>query len=103
MKRRRFSREQWLEWFAEHAASDLSIAEFRVQKGISENSFYFWRRKLSCDVQSERRSSPFIPVKVVDQSTVNIALPCGARIEVPSVDSALRPALKVLLELDGPS
>ena len=65
MKRRRFSREQWTEWLAEHAASDLSIAAFCVQKGISENSFYLWRRKLSCDVQFERRSSPFVPVNVV--------------------------------------
>jgi transposase-like protein len=103
MVRRSSPRQRWLDWFAEYEACDLTIAEFCAGKGVSQQSFYKWRRKLRDQLQQAPESSPFVSLKVMGQSAIQIALPCGARIEVPSEDMSLRPVLKVLLELGAQS
>ena len=43
---RGYPAEQWAEWVAEQAASGPTVAAFCDSIGVSENSFYVWRRKL---------------------------------------------------------
>ena len=43
---RGYSAEQWVDWISEHAGSGLMISAFCDSVGVSENSFYVWRRKL---------------------------------------------------------
>jgi hypothetical protein len=42
----RYLAEQWAAWIGEQAESGLTIAAFCGAIGVSENSFYVWRRKL---------------------------------------------------------
>ena len=103
MQRRRYSREQWLAWLQEQPGSGLSIAKFCRTKGVSENSFYVWRRKLGdhqsvADRGAGQAIDPFIPLTVVENEPVQIRLPCGATVQVGSDASSLRLVLRILLE-----
>ena len=101
MKRRRYSREQWLEWLIGQRTSGLRISAFCEQKQVSENSFYAWRRKLDGELDQVQASSPFIPLAVVGAEPLQIELPCGAKIWVPADESSTRRVLKLLLDLGG--
>ena len=115
MKRRRHSREQWLEWLLEQPQSGISIARFCETKGVGEQSFYLWRRKLKKELKRAQRAalkqanssaSSFVPVEIVSQVGLNpvaIELPCGATAKVPTDESSLRLVFRVLLELGGQS
>ena len=100
MKPRRYSREQWVEWLSEQRSGGLSIAAFCQQKRVSQNSFYLWRRKLAQQISPGRSVSPFVPLAIVGGGQVEIELPCGATIRVPSEESA-RQILSILLEYGG--
>ena len=113
MVRRRYSRDQWLEWLVEQPQSGLSIVKFCVSKGIGEQSFYHWRQKLRKELKrAERRTSkrsskstsPFIPVEVVvPVHQVAVELPCGAVAKVPADERSVRLVFQVLLDLGGGS
>ena len=47
--RRRFSAQQWRDWFDEFQQGDVSVKEFCKRKGVCQNSFYQWRKKLGVD------------------------------------------------------
>lgn len=109
MKRRRYSSNQWLEWLFEQPESGQSISKFCAAHGVSENSFYLWRRKLGNKLKTARRekknqstSASFVPIEVSPHSHVSIALPCGANINVPADRSSLQLVLQILLEIGIP-
>jgi hypothetical protein len=77
--------------------SGLSIRDFCAAEGISEPSFYAWRKKLRqrpCDDRPEARQSRhgeegadnaplFVPLKLVDAAAMlEIVHPLGYRIQV---------------------
>ena len=108
--RRRYSSDQWLEWLLEQPGSGLSIRKFCAAKGVSENSFYLWRRKLRKELRQARReptqkvlAPSFVPVEVVAGNHVAVELPCGATAKVPTDESSLKIVFQVLLELGSPS
>ena len=107
MGRRRYSRDQWLGWFSEHRESDLTIGEFCRLKNVSENSFYHWRKKLSGAIANATPVSAvapsFVPVSVLPCSSIEIDLPCGATVRVPTDRSAVDFVLRSLLELGAES
>ena len=49
MNRARISVENWGRVFREHGSSGQSVAAFCRQAGLSQASFYFWRRKLQAE------------------------------------------------------
>ncbi len=101
MKRHRYSPEQWASWLVEQRGSGKSIALFCQKKGVSENSFYCWRRKLDEGSEQGGPSNPFVALSVVGGEQVQIDMPCGATIRVPSDESLIRQVLSILVELGG--
>ena len=99
MQRQRYSREQWHSWLEEQPASGLSIAAFCRDKGISQNSFYVWRRKFAADMSNGHLTAEFVPVAVVDSSEIMIDLPGGATVRFVPHESTTRQILSIWFEL----
>lgn len=105
---RGYSAEQWAEWISEQAGSGLTIAAFCDSIGVSENSFYVWRRKLRARQDELERGAParLVELTVVEadpgshgaSGEVEIDLPCGALVRVPGDVGLLGQVLGVLLE-----
>ena len=103
MKRRRHTRKQWLDWLIAQPGSGLSVTAFCRKAGVSENSFYLWRRKLKNELEPNRLPNALVPVSVVGTGQVEVDLPCGATIRLPPDESAMRQVFSVLLELSRES
>ena len=102
MKRKRHSREQWSEWLAEQPSSGLSVEAFCLSKQVSTNSFYLWRRKLMRENSSTGNSNRFVGLTVLGaEPSVEIELPGGVKIQVPSDEVSLRRVLSIVWELGG--
>ena len=114
MARKQGAESRWRELVSRQASSGMSVREFCVTEGISEPSFYSWRRRLrepSTDGGVEEReeetrrraaaAGAFVPVKLLEtQSSLEILHPLGYRIQVTGdVDSvALRRVVEALDE-----
>lgn len=83
----------WQERLERFSRSELGVAKFCAREGVSEASFYYWRKKLGYKSRRARRTDRrgvFQPVTVVPASSegvpqapaICIHLPCGTRIEV---------------------
>ena len=114
---RRKNREKeshWREILKRQASSDVSVRHFCAAEGVSEPSFYAWRKKLRTR-DSERTQASlatrckgksdnerlFVPLKVLGTAqTLEIIHPLGCRIHVTGdVDSvALRRVIEALDE-----
>ena len=103
----------WQEILRRQAESGFSIREFCTMEGLSEPSFYAWRKRLREPVKngrqpavaSRRRQSDdgplFVPVKVLDNApALEIIHPLGYRIQLTGeVDPvALRHVIQTLDE-----
>ena len=103
----------WREILSRRAGSDLSVREFCSTEGISEPSFYAWRRKLGERKNGRRprkarrrKDAPdnerlFVPLQLLDGSpTLEIIHPLGYRIQVSGDVSpvALRHVIEALDE-----
>ena len=72
--------------------SKLTVAEFCRQEGISNPSFYQWRKRLGRDAAKSEQvrapantaRSPLVPVKVSSSVLVEIEFPNGIRMRVPA-------------------
>lgn len=102
----------WREILSRQAGSDLSIREFCATEGISEPSFYAWRRKLQ-EGKNGRKSWKtgqkdaadherlFVPLQLIEGGpTLSIVHPLGYRIQVSGDVSpvALRHVIEALDE-----
>ena len=106
----------WQELIDRQPGSSLSVRQFCVAEGVSEPSFYAWRRKLGMPksvVKRSQRSSrrlsgprngrEFIPLKVLESSgAVEVVHPLGYRVRVTGEVNA-RDLERVLDVLDGRS
>ena len=86
----------WQEIIARQAESGASVRQFCAAEGVSQASFYAWRRKLGkrtggekeSQTSSSRRSGSrngrdFIPLHLLDSSgAVEVVHPSGYRIRV---------------------
>jgi transposase-like protein len=82
-----------------------SVKEFCRREGVSEASFYQWRKRLGGRAHAgSRRSTPirrerkcqngFVPVKVAAAPVAEVALPSGVVVRVPATNvEALRVAI----------
>lgn len=109
--RRNEKRLYWNELVARQAASGLSVREFCSQAGVSEPSFYMWRRKFAAERRGEGKPShrraalagvgEFIPLTLRDEpGALEVVHPRGYRIRITGqADAAL--LARVLDLLDG--
>lgn len=109
MGRNQISRVEsvWRSRLARFRKSGLTVAEFCQREGVSDPSFYKWRKRLEEDPQRSkggRRScngsakrggtSRFVPVSVSTAAVAEIEFPNGIRIRVPATNAeVLRAAL----------
>ena len=76
----------WEQRISRQRRSQLSIAEFCSQEGVSPASFYAWRRRLRGADATERQSALFVPVELpaAGSAGVRIELPGGAVLSLPA-------------------
>lgn len=104
------SKEQyWRGYLARREASGLSVRDFCEFHGLSQQSFYWWRREIS---RRDQAKSQFLPVQVVpDQppthsggAAVEIILAQGRLLRVgPGFDPQTLVRVIELLEAGGRS
>jgi transposase-like protein len=85
MPRQRRSPERecfWREAVAGHRKSDLSVRAFCRERGLSQASFYAWRRRLTRH-EAGSPLSKFMPVAVIAESMIEVMLPSGVVVRVP--------------------
>ena len=85
--------EAWRGRIAQHAASGLTVAAYCDQAGISEHSFYQWRRRLSNSPPGGRSG---LPARQVDSSGRELERNRGGSTQ--SVDGSF---IRVPLTFDG--
>jgi hypothetical protein len=91
-KQREAAAALWRGRLAKFRKSKLSVAEFCRQEGISNPSFYQWRKRLGEEVarsqevpsSAKRSHSTLVPVKVSSSLFVEIEFPNGIRMRVPA-------------------
>lgn len=90
-------RRLWRERLARFAGSGQSVAAFCAAERVSVPTFYEWKRKLaSRSVGCRKRRThgsasgnpvqAFLPVRIEGMTVVQIELPNGTRVRVPSTD-----------------
>lgn len=102
MGQRGYSVEQRAAWIEDQRDSGLTIATFCGSIGVTENSFYVWRRKLRSDRVAASRSGKlsaesFVPLSIVERGEtrhrIEVELPCGAVVRVPGDEQLIRQSL----------
>jgi transposase-like protein len=102
---------RWREILSRQADRGLSVRKFCAREGISEPSFYAWRKKLQ---ERENDGRPqmdqpdnghlFVPLKLLDAShSLELIHPLGYRIQISGNVNpvALRQVIEVLDERGG--
>jgi transposase-like protein len=101
----------WRDRLSRFRKSNLTVREFCRQEGVSDPSFYQWRKRLwpggrsakqvgrSRDPQAAK-PQPFVPVMVSASVLAELEFPNGVRIRVPATNGeALRLAIQAGKEL----
>ena len=97
----------WRERLSRFRRGNLTVAEFCRREGVSNPSFYQWRKRLESGRRSSgsrrpsssgspaaRGSNPFVAVSVSSLAVAEVEFPNGVRIRVPATNAeALRVAL----------
>jgi len=82
----------WERRISRQRRSQVSIAEFCSQEGVSSASFYAWRRRLRGADSAGPQASLFVPVELpppaIAAGGVRMELPGGAVLSLPA-DAAL--------------
>jgi hypothetical protein len=94
--------EQWRERIAEHERSGVSVKQFCKERGLTECSFYAWRKRLRTQQEPirfalvERTSAA--RQQAVSEARLELVLGSGARLRIGAgVDSrTLRTVLEAL-------
>jgi transposase-like protein len=86
----------WRERLRRFSRSGLTVAQFCEDEGVSEPSFYQWRKRLQssadephAEAQPAFQQVAVTPTRPTPPPSVSIQLRCGARIELPSDDVEL--------------
>lgn len=102
---------EWRERLERYRQADLTVSMFCLREGVSEASFYLWRKKLGQTLRHrpEARSNEpvFAPIRLVASPgattpLVTVQLPGGTRLEIPLSDSdAFERAIRILASADS--
>jgi hypothetical protein len=93
-------RRLWQERLARFARSGKKVAAFCSAEHVSVPTFYQWKRKLAAESAkcrsrragaslSVNRAEAFLPVRIEGATLVEMELPNGTRVRVPSGDLAV--------------
>ena len=99
----------WRQRIAKQRRSQLSVAAFCGQEGVSPKSFYAWRRRLREKEGAAAPAALFVPVELLLSSGVRIELPGGAVLMLPAesplelMTTAIRAVLKAASPEERPS
>ena len=72
---------RWQELITAQAQSQLGVREFCSQHGLKPATFYVWRRRLN---PPDTPAATFVPVRVVAAPAIEIVLPAGLVVRLPS-------------------
>ena len=79
---------RWRDLIARWQRSDLTVRDFCSAHRVSEPSFYAWRRALAARAPEPLPvTAPvptFVPVRVTPTAVIELALPTGVVVRVPS-------------------
>ena len=101
----------WRDRLARFNKSNLTVAQFCQQEGVSDPTFYQWRKRLKGSGRKAKlfrrpesprnvKSRPFVPVNVSASMFTEIEFPNGVRVRVPATNAeALRMAIATGNEL----
>lgn len=90
MASRNLEREQhWRAVLREWQESGLTVYAFCKQRDLGPTNFRYWQRKLGLVAPSSSRpSTTFVPMTLVAESRVEIAVPGGVVLQVPLTANA---------------
>lgn len=71
----------WLQHFENWKNSGLSQRDYCKQHALTFSSFGYWRHRLKANSTAE---SKLIPITVSSPALINIYLPSGVRIDMPT-------------------
>lgn len=85
---------RWRDRIADWQSSRLSVRDFCQAQGISEASFYAWRKQIAHRDRDGAKAVPvapaFIPLRVAPTAVIEVVLTTGLIVRVPAgVDSAV--------------
>jgi transposase-like protein len=98
----RHEREQfWRDLIAQQRLSDQPIAAFCRDHGVSQPSFFSWRKRLR--LHSGQPASPFVPVELssplAQSAPIEIVLSCGTCVRIrPGCDRQMLETVLAVLE-----
>jgi len=117
MTRKRSSEAEalWRERLARFQRGDLKVGRFCRREGVSEASFYRWRKRLQQggrraehggrpdrEAAAVKEAGHFVPVRVSGSAAAEIELPNGVTVRVPVAGAeALRTAILAASEVFG--
>ena len=95
----------WRELLAKQQASDVSVSAFCRDQGVSDASFYTWRRRLEAEVRNNAKpsSAPFVAVPLTNARVdFEVRLPSGIVVTVPRGfdEAALKRLLQTMTSLE---
>lgn len=87
--------ELWRERMARFEREEISAAAFCRREGLSQASFYAWRKRLAADKEAARSAPPapdgFRAVRLaaaLSAASLTAILPGGTRLEIAALDAA---------------
>lgn len=76
---------RWRKLLAAQARSGQSIRAFCDSQGLSEPSFYAWRRELARSARGSEAATPtFVPLQVMPSAAIEVTWPTGVVVRVPA-------------------
>lgn len=101
---KRYTEQQWRDWFDEYERSGLTVAKFCESIGVCVQTYYRWRRKLNRSVSegSNRRkmivaNAPFVSI-ACPSPVVEFEFPGRAIARVTNDAESIRPLVQVLID-----
>jgi hypothetical protein len=108
MARSRDSRKlrQWQRRMARFRRTQQPVVRFCRSEGVSEPSFYFWRKRLQQAPRladdADALAAHFTPVRLVSSPTLSVRLPGGTQFDVSASDPQLvQLTLHTLAQIDA--
>ena len=78
---------RWRDLIARWKRSGISVGDFCTDQGVSESSFYSWKRELAARDQAVTPTTTamptFVPVRVAPAATIEVVLRSGVVVRVP--------------------
>ena len=98
-------REVWRQRIAEQKDGGQTVRVFCRERGFSEHSFYWWRRQLGAGAEKairfalvETAAASVSGMHLLRQTSLELVLQSGERLQIPADESILRLVFRALRE-----